>query len=399
MKYYWKNNQLLKNSRVYMALCFFLQCSLQSLSFVSKDTIIFTGKASIDPLIRTSISDNQFCYLTARSWNLEKRQLRIHTMDLEDFSSKDVIVKVPTVIKVLQCPAFTMSDSFLLLQDDYNLKWFLFKLAQGEYKMIEEIQMPPMTMALYSKVVEPDLFLFTDIYNHHPLDSVYNTSLALYDARQRKFIKTIHPEVPCIALSHFPQNWISQNGKHIAVAEPCGNRIQLYDMNLDLIKIVELPLSKSWVNLPGNSIPFESSPALINPKEFIAKFEPKLSDFSRIQTIHFANDSLLLITVSQPSISGTENLNFVYNTKSRTFPEASKIMISKTGNHINCKDSLTFHIDPYILIRDGLVLSIEEDNFLPDPSISTEANEIRKNQFYETNDPEFIIRISKIDIR
>lgn len=381
-----------------MTLCFFFITTLFCRANEKNDTIIFTGELSIDPLCRTSISTNLFSFVTSRSWNLEKRQLTIHTLDLKTNKRADIIVMAPTIMKVLQCPAIALNDSFLLMQDDYDLKWFLFKPVQGEFKFVEEVQFPPGMMAFNAKVITSNLFLFTDIYNHHPLDSVHNTSLAIYNARQRKFLKVIHPEVPCIGLSHFPQNWITNNRRRIAMAEPCGNRIHIYDLTLDLIHTIELPQTDDWINLPNNKIPVETSPAIINPKEFIANFEPGLITFSRIQSIHFADDSLLLISVSMPGSKVSSTKNFVYNVNNNIYLDPERILIPKSGYHLDCKDELTFHIDPYLLFTDGYSISLEEDNYLPDPKLTNEENENRKNIFYENNDPEFIIRISKIEI-
>jgi len=167
---------------------------------------------------------------------------------------------------------------------------------------------------------------------------------------------------------------------------------------LDLIHTIELPQTDDWINLPNNKIPVETSPAIINPKEFIANFEPGLITFSRIQSIHFADDSLLLISVSMPGSKVSSTKNFVYNVNNNIYLDPERILIPKSGYHLDCKDELTFHIDPYLLFTDGYSISLEEDNYLPDPKLTNEENENRKNIFYENNDPEFIIRISKIEI-
>lgn len=380
-----------------MALCFLVFVPALSEAEEITDTIIYTGELSIDPLNRTSISENDFSYITARSWNLTKRQLTIHSLDLITYQIKKHIVKVPTSMKLLQCPAIAMSDSFLLLQDDYTLKWFLFKMAQEEFKLVEEIKLPSRTMAFTARSINSDHFLFTDIYNHHPLDSVYNTSLTIYNARERKFMNTIHPEVPCIGLSHFPQNWISHSKSLVAMAEPCGNLISLYDMKLNQAGKIFIPKSKRWIDLKGNKIPIETSPEFINPKELIAKFESHISTFSRIETIHFANDSILLISVSQPEETGSTTENFVYNINTKQFIDTHKIQMNTSSEYGN-PEKLSFQIEPYHLFKNGICISLEEDNYFPEPTLSKEENENRKNTFYENNDPEFIIRVSKVKI-
>ena len=133
-----------------MTLCFFFITTLFCRANEKNDTIIFTGELSIDPLCRTSISTNLFSFVTSRSWNLEKRQLTIHTLDLKTNKRADIIVMAPTIMKVLQCPAIALNDSFLLMQDDYDLKWFLFKPVQGEFKFVEEVQFPQRMKISYS---------------------------------------------------------------------------------------------------------------------------------------------------------------------------------------------------------------------------------------------------------
>ncbi|MBK6397448.1 MAG: hypothetical protein IPF75_04090 [Bacteroidetes bacterium] len=166
---------------------------------------------------------------------------------------------------------------------------------------------------------------------------------------------------------------------------------------MDLIHTIELPQTDDWINLPNNKIPVETSPAIINPKEFIANFEPGLITFSRIQSIHFADDSLLLISVSMPGSKVSSTKNFVYNVNNNIYLDPERILIPKSGYHLDCKDELTFHIDPYLLFTDGYAISLKKTIIyliqnLPMKKMKTEKI------FYENNDPEFIIRISKIEI-
>ncbi len=388
-----------KNRGVIMALCFLISFSFNSFGKIANDTIILTNENSIDPTFRSCISDNFYSYSTSHSWDINKREIVISKLNLKNHVISKLSIKVPTNIKILQCPTYCLTDSFLLLQDEYDLQWFLFKNMFGKYKFIDKIILPKNTMALNAKVLNEHMFLLTDIYNHHPLDSVSNVSLCTYDALLRKVTHEIHPVLPCIGLSHFPQNWISQNDKFIAVAEPCGNKIQIYNINLKLTRTISLPLSSSWTNLPGNKIPIETSPALINPKEFIGNFKNTISKFSRIETLQFANDSLLLISCNHPDSAQVTHENFVYNAKQDLFMDPKFITIkSSEVSDTNKTSGLTFHITPHQLLRNGICIMLLEDNFIPNPKLTTQENENNKNTFYEKNDPEFIIRLSKIEI-
>lgn len=400
MKSIYPSNYKIKNRGIAHALCFLILVSVNIYAESVKDTIIETKEISIDPLNRSSISDNQFAFITSNSWNIKKRELFITNIDLKTFTKIKIKVLVPTSIKILQCPSFCLNDSFMLIQDEYDLEWFLFKNVSGEFKLIEKIILPSKTKAFDARVLNNHMFLFSDLYNHHPKDSLYNTSLCVFDARSRKIMKVIHPELPCIGLSHFPQNWISQNRELIALADPCGNKIRIYDFQLSQIRTIQLPTTSTWINLPGNKIPIETSPSQMNPKELIEKFGPMLSTFSRIETIHFANDSLLLISCNETDTANYENLNFVYNAKINAFISSKSIFISEKRKIQNSgRSELTFQLNPHQMIRNGICISLEEDNFIPNPTLTAEENEINKNKFYENNDPEFIIRISKIEIK
>lgn len=379
------NDHSIKNRGLILVLCFlgFFRPESKCSSF--QDTVISTGIPSIDPQNRISISEKCFAFVTSESWNLDKRELKINKMDLETYVLSNIVVKVPTSLKILQCPAIALSDSFLLLQDDYNLNWFLFKLVYGEFKLLEPIEMPLNTMAFNCRVISSGLFLMTDIYNHHPFDKVKNTSLAIYNASERKFITVIHPEIPCIGLSHFPQKWITNSKDFITLAEPCGNQILIFDKSLTLIRTLKLPVSENWKNLPGNKIPMETSPEIINPKELIEKINPILNTFTRIETLQFINDSTLMIQCTGSTTP--ENELFIYDLKHNKFCK---------GNEIPMLKDQRFSLHPWQEFKNGRCITLEEDNYISDQSLSPEENEIRKNNFYETNDPEFIIRISKV---
>jgi hypothetical protein len=383
-----------------MALCFLLLFTTQNFAENRMDTIINTHIISIDPLNKASISDNQVAFISAKSWNMDKRKLEINKLNLKNLELIKLSIEIPTSLKILQCPAICMTDSFFLIQDEFKLNWFLFKNVNNQYKLIEQIPLPPHTMAFDARALNEHQFLLTDIYNHHPMDSVKNTTLLIYDARIRKFIAELHPDIPCIGLSHFPQNWISQNETFIALAEPCGSTIRLYDLKLKPIRSIKLPESRNWKNLYGNKLPIETSPAFIDPKSLIEKLSPILSIFSRIETIHFANDSLLLISCSLPDSTRFEKENFVYNINSNVFLQASSVSIARNyENSDRIESAQTFQITPDQLIRNGICISLEEDNFIPDPTLTTIENEINKDKFYEDHDPEFIIRISSIIIQ
>jgi len=400
MKSFCQNNLKQKNRGAFKALCFLLLFSVNSFAESGMDTIILTNEISIDPLNRTSISESEFAFISANSWNIEKREMSINKLNISTHVLKSIKVKIPTSIKILQCPTFCLNDSYLLIQDEYELDWFLFKNVAGEFKFLEKINLPKKTMAFEAKVLNDRLFLLTDLYNHHPLDSTFNSTLCVYDAKVGKIVKTIHPEIPCIGLSHFPHNWISQNKHFIALAEPCGNRIQLYDVQLNFIRTVFLPDSRSWVNLKENKLPLESSPAKINPKSFIEEFSPFLTTFSRIKTIHFANDSLLMISCNHPDSLTIRKENYIYDAAKNKFLSPSAIIISKNDfSSISNKSTSSFNITPYQLIRNGICISLESDNFIPNSKLTIQENENNKNKFYQDNDPEFIIRISKIKVQ
>lgn len=400
MKSFFQNNLHLINRGAFKALCLLLLFSAEIHAEGIRDTLILTHEISVDPLQRSSISESEFAFITAKSWNMNNREMTFSIIDLKTLKLRLTKIKIPTSIKILQCPTFCMNNLFLLIQDEYDLDWFLFKNIAGEFKFIEKLSLPKKTMAFNARVLNNHLFLLTDIYNHHPLDSTFNTSLCIYDAFKRKVIRTIHPDVPCIGLSHFPQNWISQNAKFIALAEPCGNKIQLYDLDLKLIRTINLPTTENWVNLPGNKLPIETSPLVIEPKSLIEELIPIMKTFSRIKTIHFANDSLLIVSCNSPDSSIDSNENYIYNVFDNKFQSPNSISISYPETKTDrVKPKKTFDINPNQQIRSGVCISLESENFIMDPNLTLEENEINKNNFYEKNDPEFIIRISKIEIK
>ncbi len=385
------------NRGILYTLCLFLFIICRVNGSSPKDTIIYTNIPSIDPLNRVSLSKTQFAFITSTSWDMHHRELIINVVERKQNQFETISVSIPTSLKILQCPTICLNDSFLLIQDEYDLNWFLFKYVVGKYKLVEKIKLPSHSTLFDARVLNEHCFLLTDIYNHHPADSVSNTTLCVYDARARKVTKVIHPELPCIGLSHLQQNWISQSDQFVVLAEPCGNKIRLYDQELNQVRTIQIPQGENWKNLPGNKLPFETSPLKIDPKSLIANLSPLLQTFSRIITIHLANDSLLLINCSFPDTMQGKTENFVYNINRNKFENDSQVKITLPRS-LEDNDSRTFEITPYQMIRDGFCYSLEEDNFLYNNQLTTRENEKLKNEFYENHDPEFIIRISKIEI-
>ncbi len=397
MKYFLSRLFQNKNRGTIIFLCFFVLIAPKANAGVEKDTIIFTKESSVDPLYRSSIFQDQFVFATSTSWDLSQRILTLNKLELVRYALSKIKILIPTNIKLLQCPTFCITDSFLLLQDEYDLNWFLFIKKAGQYTYLEQLSPPPRTIFFKAKAISESKFLLTDNYNHHSADSVYNTSLCIYDARLRQFTAEIHPGLPCIGLSHFPQNWISNNSKQIALSEPCGNKIYLYDLALKLTEMICLPVDKHWIDLPENKIPLETRPEKINPKALIEKLNTLLPTFSRIETIHFVNDSILLVNCTIPDSLKSKKTTYIYNTQNRSFEKPEYISFySKENMAFEKANTPSLNLTPYQLFSEGIYISLEDDNFIPNPNFTISQNETNKNNFYENNDPEFIIRISKV---
>jgi hypothetical protein len=349
---------------------------------------------SIENRIEYSILSNTFYYCTKDDWKPEKRNLLIHTIEMDSGKKDSVTVIIPLGITISELPSIFAGEHQFILMDDDNMGLYLFNKTQTNYNYSSEINLPEGSAAVKATYIGDDKFLLQSVYNYHPDDKINNTSIGIYDALKNKVTRMIHPDLPCIGFSHLSLENIAFAGNRIAVSDPCGYKIVFY--GLDLIakdSIVYEPVSQ-WKNLPGNKIPFETSPSVIHPKILIDELIGLEDSVSRIEKIFFIDSKKLLVLSKGNGLSNNRRVEIwnLNNLKSPAWSDANyKIRYVSNDTISTDKIPLAYNNSVRTVIMNGCMYQVYDDDFLPPGKLLFENFTNKKNEFYEKNDPHFAI--------
>lgn len=390
------NRSFYRGSAMILGFTFMISHASLADNQILKDTVINTSLSALEPIISYSVTPNEIFYSTPELFDSSNRILQISRMNTQDFKQEKMYCLIPKQIFVAGAPMFCINGSYLLLQDDETLEINLFKCKRDTFKFISKIIPPERTKYFEMLPLDSELFLLIDLYNHHPSEDKFNASLSIYEPSLNRIMETIHPELPCIAWSHFPKKWVTINDSSIFLSEPCGRIIREYDHSLKPKAIIDLPVMANWKNLPANRFPFETSPDKIHPKLLIDKLKIITSKINRIESINSLGDSLLLISCTgADSIDLSKRIIFLYNPKTKQFWEQPIFCFSSST--INYQSKIRSSIEITLnSVWSGIYksITIESDSFIPESGLTKEENEQLKNRYYETHDPEFIFKCS-----
>ena len=369
---------------------------------LSTDSLCFykTDLSSNDATIKISSFKNSVAFTTPQLFDSSTNRFEIRVAQFPTYTTQSLISYIPKSLGIHQLPEISFNTHYLILQDFESLGLFVFKIIKNIFEYQGQIQLPQKCQILNAYPLDEKRFLLTDIYNHHPLDSEYNVSLCIYDATLDSITAEIHPEIPCIALSHLEHQWTNFNSKYIFLAEPCGNRIHRFDHDLKNEKIIEFKEPTKWINLSKNTIPFETSPAEVHPKIVIFKLLDLLPSFDRIETIKTINDSITEISCST---SDTLNIKIkqaiFYNSNQDVFTNNFQMYSTEIfGNTKNSAAEHLFNLSNANWIGENKCITLSDDSFLGNSNLSKTENESNKEIYYQTNDPEFVFEIYNLNL-
>lgn len=369
---------------------------------LSTDSLCFykTNLSSIDATIKICSFKNTVAFSTPQLFDSSTNRLEIRVAEVPKCTTHSLIGIIPISLGIHQVPDISLNRDYLILQDFESFGLFVFKINQNTFEYQGQIQLPEKCQILNVYPIDEKRFLLTDIYNHHPLDSNYNVSLCIYDATLDSITAEIHPEIPCIALSHLEHQWTNFNSKYIFLAEPCGNSIHRFDLNLKNEKIIQFKEPSNWINLSNNKIPFETSPAKVHPKIVIFKLLDLLPKFNRIEAIKTINDSLTEITCSTTdSINIKIKQAIFYNSNQDIFTRNFQTYSTEIfGNTQNSSDEQFFNLSNANWIGENKCFTLSDDSFLVNSNLSKTENESNKEIYYQTNDPEFVFKIYNLNL-
>jgi hypothetical protein len=359
-----------------------------------RDTVINTSLSALEPIISSSVTPHEIFYSTPELFDSASRVLQINKLNTQDFKQEKKYCHIPKQIFIAGAPMFCINGSYLLLQDDETLELNLFKNKSDTFKFICKIIPPERTKYFEMLPLGKEQFLLIDLYNHHPSEDKFNTSLSVYEPSLNRISITIHPDLPCIAWSHFPKKWVTLNDSSIFLSEPCGTIIHEYDHSLKPKATIELPAMASWKNLPANRFPFETSPDKIHPKLLIDELKTINRRVNRIENITAVDDSLLIISCTgADSLDASKKIAFLYNPKTKQFWAQPITCFSTTA--MNSSSKINSSIETILNSAwSGISrsITIDNDSFIPQTGLTQEENEQLKNKYYETHDPEFIFK-------
>ncbi len=363
---------------------------------------IGTGKSSVINMISSCIATPFVYYFTNEEWNSENRRLKIYSVNTTNERRDSFEITLPASITINDLPEISVSDNYLLLCDDEHFDFYRFIKSNGKFIFSNKIDLPKKACGRYMKALGNDKFLLYTIYNFHPADKRNNANIGIYDAKNDKILKFIHPEVPCIGFSHLTKSWVTTSDKYIALANPCGYKIRLYDFNLNVVDSIDYTGAVDWNNLPGNKIPVETDPSKIHPKLLIDQLLLMQDTISRIEKISFINDSQLLVSSTCKNCGNEKRRIDVWmlNKWEKPYLTIPSFPVSYSVN-----DTIDIENAPLMLYHatkseanDNLIIQVRDDDFYPKQNIPVKEFNHLKDLYYEKNDPQFSIAVYRINI-
>lgn len=230
-----------------------------------------------------------------------------------------------------------------------------------------------------------DRIFFYSTYNYNKLSCLYNTRLALFDIKNKKFLRDTFLNNPYVEFTHYsPNNLININNKgNILYSNSVENKIFLFDSLIRLIKQFNLGDS-NWKEFPlailknYYKIKGDRSPKKVI--EFLDKFENK---YNRIERVVWITDSTFLV-IKIPTehlklnhkreycfyqINGSDNIPLIYG----KFEEIEDIkdkelkltydnfpMLSSSGFNCLFNDNCFYRLFPYCNSKNIINMSLNE---------------------------------------
>lgn len=221
--------------------------------------------------------------------------LKIYTFDMDIKQRDSFFLSIPATESLLQwsISSITVNDSRIAVAIDsvYIFDRSRKLLCIVESKNSEEII-----------VVNNNRLLMLKNYNSHPLDDSVKTKIMSYNYEKSNIELYIKPDFKYIGYTHFVRNFFSVSSKLLAFAQAMPYKINIYSKKN--LKVIDSIFSQDLIN----SDSLISSIELVHSrqrKEHSAKkmyYELKTidSNISRIEKIHFLNDSTLLVSKKLP---------------------------------------------------------------------------------------------------
>ena len=394
------NKSINRGSLLILGFTFFSAMRLMAHDLNSDSVAtIKTGLLALNPEVIQTRTGGALSFTTTSLWNKEKRELKIIVYDPVSKNKKELKGIIPQNITIQALPTYAINTNYIIIQDDDEMDLYLFRLSNTNFVFKNKIKSPTRSKFFNINFLEGNTFLFTDIYNHHPAENKYNVSLSIYDAAKNEIVKTIHPELPCIALSHLNHRWIEFNLENVFLVEPCGNAIHVYDHHLKEEKIIHIETDRKWIDLPKLQLPFETSTDKIHPKLLIEKLKPFIHSFNHIEFISIVNDTLLFLScTNSDSTSKNESIAFIYNLKEYKLKNHIEFTRnSKQWGNNSISEELTTIFNSKLLIGNKSI-SISSDSYKPDKNLKYNENQLLKDKYYETHNPEFIIELAPLHL-
>ena len=356
------------------------------------------NKSSLDAELESWISPPFVYYMTNDDWNPEDRTLKIFCLNINSQLIDSAILKIPEEVIIHAIPGIAMNGNYLILTDDDRFKMFLFIRSGNSFIFRNKINLPSDFVTRRLKFLTADRILLYSIYNFHPVEGVQNTNLSVYDIQNDSIIKILHPELPCIGFSHLINEWISVSDDRIAIADPCGYTIRFYNFDLDLQDSIIFHPGGRWKDLPGNTLPFSTSPAEINPKLLIDKLLKIQDTISRIEKLFFLNDQSLLV-ISTCGAMGKRRMD-IWDLTDLRKPIA---MYDDVVTDSDSVDTIDINLLPpdmnrplRVYVKNQIVYRIYDEDFYVNNSMSINEYKRQKNIYYENFDPKFSISIARL---
>jgi len=181
--------------------------------------------------------------------------------------------------------------------------------------------------------VNDSIFCLYDIYNYHPADGFSGLNMALFNINQKKITEINRSRFRGIGLGYMNTNFVYCNDSNIYVATPMSGILYKYNLHLDKIDSVIIPIN--WSH-PAANIAYEQyldstiyteydkMQALLSSgkqptnniyrSDFVRSYSDEIhKNYEYIEKLMPYNDSVIIISVNRPQYENTKRDILFYN--------------------------------------------------------------------------------------
>lgn len=375
-------------------------------NFLKLDTLLYFD-ASFD-YSKHSSSDGMIWFLDKKKSNYDNDSIAFITIESDTYKKNNIYAIIPNLkmrSKYYQYPFnFSVKDDYLYL----TFNTFMAVMNNNASQSYLVTDFIPFEFPITQQFITDDNDII--LCNSYKDPTIVNNWFyaLLYNQETKTFSKTIYPNFDHIEFCYFsPNKWIDFYGGKLAMSQTTSYDIKI--MNADLTANQELSRSDiaEWKEFSPTSLfdtaKLHSSPnkyGRVNPSSVMNYLRQHLDKISRIETINFLSDTLLLVSYYNSNPDKTIDRRFdVWNLNSTSlkhkdltlyeFLQSDTININKFPIYYNDSEMIVLpNLRKILFIRQGGSYSdfnnVTYENFKNQEDTSLEKDDLLTQVFIFT---------------